>query len=301
VAAVDGSVVEESVPGAGGLAIFARSATKPFQALPAVQSAVLERFGFDDRHLALGCSSHGGAERHTQLVAGMLAACGLTEGDLGCGPLEPRDPAAAAELRAAGGGPSRLTNNCSGKHALALALSVAEGWPAEGYLTPAHQVQRGMRDAVGKAGGTAPDDLSAGTDGCGMCTFRYSLSALATAFGRLASGRLGPSGDRIAAAMRAHPDLVAFDGAVDTELMRAETGLVAKVGAEGVIGIGLADGRGFALKVRDGAMRALDPAAVAGARAVLGVAADSEALERLAYPPVLNSLGDPVGHGLAHL
>ncbi len=62
----------------------------------------------------------------------------------------------------------------------------------------------------------------------------------------------GPSGDRCAAAMRAHPELVAFDGAIDTELMRAEPGLVAKIGAEGVLAVGLADGRGLALKVRDG-------------------------------------------------
>ena len=53
--------------------------------------------------------------------------------------------------------------------------------------------------------------------------------------------------------MRAHPELVAYDGAIDTELMRAEDGLVAKIGAEGVLAVGLADGRGLALKVRDGA------------------------------------------------
>ena len=60
--------------------------------------------------------------------------------------------------------------------------------------------------------------------------------------------------------MRAHPHLVAYEGAIDTELMRAEDGLVAKIGAEGVLAIGLADGRGLALKVRDGSLRAVAPA-----------------------------------------
>ena len=58
--------------------------------------------------------------------------------------------------------------------------------------------------------------------------------------------------------MSAHPELVAFDGALDTELMRAHPRLVCKIGAEGVLGIGLPDGRGAALKVLDGATRALD-------------------------------------------
>ena len=71
--------------------------------------------------------------------------------------------------------------------------------------------------------------------------------------------------------MRAHPELVAYDGAIDTELMRAEAGLVAKIGAEGVLAVGLADGRGLALKVRDGSVRAVAPAGVALARSALGL------------------------------
>ena len=62
--------------------------------------------------------------------------------------------------------------------------------------------------------------------------------------------------------MTAHPELVAYDGAIDTELMRAHPRLVSKIGAEGVLGIGLPDGRGAALKVLDGATRALDPVAL---------------------------------------
>jgi L-asparaginase II len=143
-----------------------------------------------------------------------------------------------------------------------------------------------------------PDDMVRGTDGCGMCTFHLPLGALARSFGRLAGGKLGEAGTRVAAAMTAHPELVAFDGAVDTELMRASAGLVAKVGAEGVMAIGLPDGRGLALKVRDGAMRALDPASVAAVRSILGVPVDLPALAR---PAVLNSLGEPVGEGYAEL
>ena len=293
-ASADSSVVHISDPAVGDVAIFPRSATKPMQAMPAVAAGVIERFGLDDRHIAIGCASHGGSAEHTALVAEILAAAGLSEDDLRCGPLAPRDPSVNAEA-------GRITHNCSGKHALALAMCVAEGWPTEGYLASGHPVQAAMRDAVAGATGAYPDEVARGTDGCGMCTFHGPLGARARSFARLACGALGEAGDRVAAAMRAHPALVAFDGAVDTELMRAEAGLVAKVGAEGVIAVGTAGGRGLALKVRDGAMRALDPAAVAAVRSALGVAAAGEVLDALAAPQVLNSVGEPVGAGSARL
>jgi L-asparaginase II len=290
-----------SEPSAEEERIFARSATKPMQALPAVTLGVLERFGLDDRHLAIGCSSHGGTEEHTRLVTEMLAACGLTEGDLGCGPLDPRDPVELSAMRARGGHPSRITHNCSGKHALGLATCVAQGWPIEDYLRSGHPLQTAMREAVAESAGAFPDEVAHGTDGCGMCTFHLPLGDLARAYGRLASGDLGDAGSRVARAMREHAHLVAFDGAVDTELMRAGDGLVAKVGAEGVIAAGLPDGRGLALKVRDGAMRALDPAAVAVVRGALALTLEGEALDRLAEPVVLNSLGEVAGDAQVRL
>ena len=294
VASADSPAVSISDQASGDLPIFPRSATKPFQALPAVAAGVIERFGLDDRHIAIGSASHGGGEEHVALVAEILAAAGLGEDDLGCGPLAPRDPSLSGE-------PSRIRHNCSGKHALALAMCVAEGWPTEGYLSSGHPVQAAMREAVADATGAYADEVARGTDGCGMCTFHIPLGALARSFARLACGGLGEAGDRVAAAMRAHPQLVAYDGAVDTELMRAEEGLVAKVGAEGVIAVGTADGRGLALKVRDGAMRALDPAAVAAVRSALGVAVAGDALDALAAPRVTNSVGETVGEGAARL
>ena len=269
------------------LPVFARSAVKPLQALGSVRAGVLERFGLGERHLALACASHGGTEAHVEVVAEVLAACGLVEGALGCGPELPLDPRAADGVR-----PGRIRHNCSGKHAFGLARCIAEGWPLEGYFRGGHRLQRAMRDCVVEACAVAAPSEEA-TDGCGMRTFAVPLAALARAFGALAGGGLGPSGARCAAAMRAHPDLVAFDGAIDTELMRAEEGLVAKIGAEGVLAIGLADGRALALKVRDGAVRAVAPAGVALVRSELGL--DAAVPERLAVAPMLNSRGLRVG------
>lgn len=269
-----GEVVAETA-GASALPVFLRSAAKPFQAGPAVRAGVLERLGLDDRHLALACASHLGQPEHVARVAEMLAAAGLGAGDLQCGADDQGDP---------------LGHMCSGNHALGLALCVCEGWPTAGYLDPAHPLQVAMREALHEITGAVAEEA---VDGCGMRAYRLPLGRYAALFGALgaATGALG----RCAAAMRAHPDLVRGAGEIDTELMRAEPGLVAKVGAEATIGVGLADGRGLALKVRDGAGRAMEPAAIHATRAAFGLSTAGEHLQRHAAPSIVNARGDLVG------
>jgi len=269
------------------LPVFARSAVKPLQALGSVRAGVLERFGLDTRHLAVACASHGGSRRHVQTISEVLAACGLVEEALACGPELPLDPRAADGAR-----PSRIRHNCSGKHAFGLARCLHEGWPLDGYFRAGHPLQGAMRDTVAAACGVESATEEA-TDGCGMRTFALPLAGLARAFGALAGGGLGGAGDRCVAAMRAHPELVAYAGAIDTELMRAEDGVVAKIGAEGVLAVGLADGRGLALKVRDGGVRAVAPAGVTLVRAELGL--EARVPDALAAAPIVNSRGIRVG------
>jgi L-asparaginase II len=71
--------------------------------------------------------------------------------------------------------------------------------------------------------------------------------------------------------------------------------VVAKIGAEGVIAIGCSDGRGLAVKVADGALRALDPAAVWVTGEVLGLPVGASPLDALATPPVRNARDEVVG------
>lgn len=284
-----------------GPPVLMRSSAKPFQALAAMRAGVPERFGLDPRHVALGCASHGGSDEHVARVREILAAVGRDESDLECGPGEPRDPEALSAFRAAGGTPEPVRHNCSGKHAFGIALAVANDWPVKGYAVAGHPLQQAMLAGVAEATELEPDVIPNATDGCGMRTFSVWLDRIAGAFGRLAGGGLGEAGLQLAAAMSAHPELVAYSGAIDTELMRTEPGLVSKVGAEGVLGIGLPDGRGAALKVCDGAFRALEPAAVLVAREGLGLAVAGPAADGFAGAPVLSSHGDRVGSVEAEL
>ena len=63
--------------------------------------------------------------------------------------------------------------------------------------------------------------------------------------------------------MRSHTEMIADDGDLDTELMRALDGAVAKGGAEGLGCVGLpAAGIGIAVRAEDGAERAVAPALI---------------------------------------
>lgn len=266
-------------------AVFPRSSNKPFQAM-AMLAAGAELHGAD---LALAAASHSGEPIHTDRVLKMLARTGLTEQDLQCPPGMPLDEATRTELIRAGAAPRRVFMNCSGKHAGMLTACLVAGWDLSTYLDPDHPLQRAIRDTVGELAGEAPSAV--GIDGCGAPLFAVSLTGLARAFGRVAAAGPDTVAGRVAAAMRAHPEMVGGTGREDTRLMTAHPGLLVKGGAEGVHCAALADGACVAVKISDGGDRARMPVLVAGLRR-LGLA--SELLDELGVGTVLGG-GRPVG------
>ena len=265
VAVEDGAVVAEA--GDAALVAFMRSSSKPLQAIPAARA----RDDLDDRDLAIASASHLADEAQLAAVRALLAKAPATEDELECGEV--------------GHPPSKVKHNCSGKHAAMLALCRARGWRSDGYRLEGHRVQREMLAVHAEAAEVAEDEVPTAVDGCGVVTFALPLERMAHAFSRLAE-LLG--GAAVAAAMRAHPDLIRGPRAADTRLMKALPGWIAKGGAEGLLCIGYPDGVGFALKCEDGSSRPLGPAA----SLILGV---SELAELL----LENSRGDRVGRVVA--
>jgi L-asparaginase II len=281
--------------------VFPRSAVKPFQALALVETGAAEAFGVGEEELALACASHGGEPTHVSLVEAWLARLGLGEDDLACGAHPPLHAPAAAALARSGQTPRRVHNNCSGKHTGMLAAARHRGWPTRGYERVDHPVQRHGAAALALLAGLErlPEP---GIDGCGLPNHPLPLRALARAAATLvdqagqAAGR-GAALARIAAAMRAHPLLVAGTGRCCTAVMQAAPGVVAKTGAEGVYLGAIADsGLGVAVKAEDGATRAAETAflAVLDRLGALGEAARAE-LARWRRPTLRNFAGQPVG------
>jgi L-asparaginase II len=146
-----------------------------------------------------------------------------------------------------------------------LAYCVQCGLPKETYLDYDHPLQQAIRRAVAHFTSTPEANLVAGIDGCSAPNYAVSLGGLALAFARLAARHddavFGAAPQILADAMIAHPEMVSGEGRSDLVLMRAGRGdWVAKIGAEGVQGIGLRGaGIGIAIKIADGNKRALRP------------------------------------------
>jgi L-asparaginase II len=237
--------------GDGTASIYPRSTMKPFQALAVRGAGAL----FSDEELVLTTASHAGTAAHQALALHMLESFDHVEADLGCPPDMPFDRATARTMD----GPRRLAMNCSGKHAGMLAACRVNGWDEATYLDVDHPLQRRVRSVVEEYTHETVDLV--GTDGCGAPVFPLTLSGLARGF----AGVVARGDDDSAAltdAVLAHPWAIDGVGRANTVTIE-RLHVLAKLGAEGVMVMGLPGGAAVAVKVLDGSQRAGTLAALA--------------------------------------
>ena len=284
----------------GSAFTFWRSCAKPFQVIPFLASGGFEELGWDDAQLAVSCGSHGGEPEHVALVERMLHDIGLEEGDLACGPHEPSSQRGAKILRESGARPSRLHNNCSGKHTAMMAMARHKGWPTQGYEGQDHPVQRHILHEIALWTDLPCKKILQAVDGCGVVVFGMTLERMARAYSRfaIASARGEEFPRRVIDAMSNQPFLVGGTDRFDSALISETQGrVVSKVGAEGVHCALLTErGIGVAVKVEDGAQRAQVPALLRLLQEL--DALPSQLTPRLAEwmrKPVKNTRGESVG------
>lgn len=282
--------------------IYPRSAIKPLQALPLIESGAADAFSLGNQELALACSSHGGEPGHTDRVGAWLARMGLTPDHLACGGHAPTHEASTEALYRAGNHVSRLHDNCSGKHTGFLATALHLGEPLTGYHHAHHPVQKRIETTLSEMARTDVTTLPHGIDGCGIPVIAMPLEKMAAALARMADPSGLPQGRaaacrRILTAMSAEPFLVAGTGRFDTAIMDAAADVVVKTGAEGVYGAAIPKlGLGIALKIDDGAGRAAS--VLMGALLVrLGIfdQTTSDRLKAHLEPPILCRDGRTIG------
>ena len=283
--------------------VYPRSAVKPLQALPLIESGAAERYGFGDQEIALACASHGGEPAHVEVANRMLARAGLDASALECGAHWPSHQASTQALARSGGAPSALHNNCSGKHAGFVCLACAAGADHHGYVKAEHVVQREVRGAIEGLAGASLSADQCGIDGCSIPTWAVPLTTLAHAFAKFGTGQglgleRGKAAARIRAACAAQPYFVAGTGRFCTEIMNLfGARVLVKTGAEGVFCGALPElGLGVALKCDDGATRAAE-VAMAGIIARFLPMSDEEraAFDRFLRPALRNWNGIEVG------
>ncbi len=265
-----------------------RSASKPLQAASFVESGAAAALGLGSESVAIASSSHHGEPAHVAAARALLAAAGLREEQLRCGVHPPSDPEAAAQLYRAGGTPSQIHNNCSGKHSAMLATCARRGWSLDTYLERQHPLQEEIAARVARHAGLEPEHLPYGTDGCGLPTFVMPLQAFARALASAAAS--DPAVRECQAAMAEHPFLIGGTTSYDTALLAAAGDrLTAKSGAAALFGAVARDGSwALALKLESGAPTGLPQIA-------------TRALQQLdllpgELPPALAEAADPRLH-----
>ena len=282
------------------LVTYWRSCAKPFQVMPLLASGGFDRLKWGDDQLALACASHGGEPEHVAIAAGMLDTIGMEEGDLACGPHDPMSTRGAKIVRDSGARPTRLHNNCSGKHAAMLARAHSEGWTTVGYEREGHPVQRDILVELEKWCDVPTDEMLQAVDGCGAVVFGLPLENMALAYARLvaAAARGEDIPSRIVHAIRTRPFLIGGSDRFDSALIEETDGrVISKVGAEGVHTVALVDeGIAFALKVEDGAQRAQFTAVLRLLQRLGALPGVLPArLEEFAHRPLRNTRGETVG------
>ncbi|GIW04912.1 MAG: asparaginase [Thermomicrobiales bacterium] len=303
----DGSIVVSDASGtviawAGDPEQFAffRSSAKPFQAIPVVESGAADRFGLTDAELALCCASHNAERRHQEQVAAMLTKLGLSPEALRCGCPLPSDAQEAGRVLAGLVPPSPLHCDCSGKHAGMLASCWHLGYPLDDYRKPDHPLQHMIRQIIAEVCRVDAADLAVAVDGCSVPTFGATLAAFARAYAALAAPDRVPHDAggahasallRLQQAMMRHPENVAGQGELVTDLMRLGRGtIVAKSGAEGLLCLGLLHMElGIAIRIADGSFRA-HPVVAAQVLSQLD-AVESSVIDEIlgCHPPVVKN------------
>lgn len=286
--------------------VYLRSTAKPFQAIALVQSGALDKFNLSMEELAITCASHSGQDYHLATVQSILRKIGLSEEHLCCGSAMPYNQEASEALIRKGEKPSQLHNGCSGKHAGMLAVCRYYDYPAAGYCSPEHPVQKLIANIIAEMLGIEVGDIVIGLDGCGIPTFMVSMKQAAYLYSQLAAGISGSTGYKesleiIQDAMKSYPRMISGDKEFCTELNACTLGkAIGKVGAEGMYCIALPEKRlGICIKITDGRERGLYPAAMHLLKLLEAV--DTDAYNRLkhwAYPELKNHKGELVGYSI---
>ena len=252
---------------------------KPFQARPWVDDGTVDHFGWGEREIAIMSASHVGADEHAELVRRMLADIGLGEDALRCD----------AELKA--------RHNCSGNHTGFLAASVFHGWDVATYQRPDHPAQRAGVASIAEA--------------AGMRSRGHPLRRR-----RVRHRRHGDAGDGCGARLRPArrrwrrgspprcvptPSSSRARASSTPSSCRGSPGRSPRSAPRGSAASPCPAAAPLAVKVLDGADRAVGPALIALLVRQLGLADVPDVARRQSRPPVLNDAGSVVGELVATL
>ena len=271
--------------------VFIRSAAKPFQVVPLLESGAIEKFNLNDKEIAVMCSSHNGEPFHIEAVSNILKKINMKIDNLLCGIRPPLDRASYEQMILKGRRATAIHNTYSGKHACMMALSKILDISPNNYIDFNHPVQKKILEKIKHY--SEKDKIPIAVDRCNAPTYFLPLKNIALMYKKLAEGS-DEYLQKIVHIMCLHPKYIAGRGRFDTDFITAMSGKgVSKTGSSGVQGIGIRteDGKyiGIAIKVLSGNKQAADSMAVTIMKHLKLI--DEETLKTLDnyYSPVLKN------------
>lgn len=275
--------------------IFPRSAIKMIQVLPFLKKKFEMNQSISDEEIACACASHSGESQHLHVVDNWLKRLNLNSEHLHCGPQPPYDESTWRQMLESKIAPTRLHNNCSGKHTAMLEYSQLLGADVKSYYDVNHPVQKEIRSLISSMANE--DILEWGTDGCGIPTWRFSLVGFARVMSRFGQQSLKENTieQKVFKAFTRFPELTSGHKNFCAQVMVLNPEkILVKVGAEGMMTAVLADKKiSIVLKTKDGTKRAAE-VAIAALIEKFNPELKS-ALNPFAQPKIFNWAGEAVG------
>lgn len=232
---------------------YLRSCAKPLQASLLIDCEIDKFYRMTSEEIAICCASHAGEDCHAQVVKAFLEKIGLDETNLKCALHKPISKTEQDKLIKEGKSENILQNNCSGKHAMMLAICKKMGWDINDYDKPNHPLQTAIKNKIYELC-NVKSDYSITKDGCSVPIHAMPLENMVIGYLNLF---LDEKYSKIRDAFLSNPYLIGGEDRLDTAIMSANKNLVAKVGAGGLcIVINLEKKEGLIIKIMDCDMKA---------------------------------------------
>lgn len=232
-----------------GYPFYLRSCAKPLQA------SLIVDYNLDltEEQIAVCCASHAGEDLHVKLIKQIMQKFDLDESLFKCGLHKPLSKTKQREMLLKGEAENVLQNNCSGKHAMMLALCKVNGWDFDNYYKPEHSLQIAIKNKIYKLC-KIKKEYPVTQDGCGVPIMSMPLENMLYGYLNLFCD---PKYEKIKSAFLNHPYIIGGEDRTDTMIMQNSNGLVAKVGAGGLcIVVNTKEEQAFVVKISDSDMKA---------------------------------------------
>lgn len=210
---------------------YHRSCMKPLQVSPIIDLELDKKYNLSLEEIAVCCASHTGDLIHQEHIKSILNKIGYKEDNLLCPAHSPLSKDEQKKLILANINPTKIHNNCSGKHSAMLAICKEMNFPISNYKDLENPLSDYIIQKVCNLCEVTKEEIIISKDGCGLPVIATTLESLGRGFINLFTDK---KYNKITQAFLNYPYLIGGKNRQDSEIINASTNLIAKVGACGL-------------------------------------------------------------------